>query len=126
MRPEDLRNHFGDLYFCGTRTTWFWSTLCFLILSSSTLGCQNCNRLRVQLHRPRAAPFRNRSQKSRRPRKKKQLFAIYRRKPARIFVLRCQLNGFHLPGSKYARVFAFRAVTSADWRFQRKIGLLDL
>ena len=41
MRPEDLRNHFGDLYFCGTRTTWFWSTLCFLILSSSTLGCQN-------------------------------------------------------------------------------------
>ena len=42
--------------------------------------------------------------------KKKQLFAIYRRKPARIFVLRCQLNGFHLPGSKYARIFAFRAV----------------
>ena len=41
MRPEDLRNDFGDLCFCGTWTTWFWSTLCFLILSSSTLGCQN-------------------------------------------------------------------------------------
>ena len=49
MRPEDLRNHFGDLYFCGTRTTWFWSTLCFLILSSSTLGCQNFFMLLTQM-----------------------------------------------------------------------------